>query len=223
MRACSSAARTVVLYTTCRRFESSQAHRIKCDFSQFMKIPENAKLVFKGQIFEVFQWEQELYDGSTAIFEGLKRAGTIQIIPTQNKKLFLSHEEQPNKPKSYTFLGGRQEDNEEVLETAKRELLEEAGFESSDWELYKVYQTEGKIQWETYLFIARDCRKVAEPNLDAGEKIEVSEVNFDEFLEIVSTDNFWGQNIANDILRMRLDPQKLEKFRQKIFNKSGNI
>ena len=181
-----------------------------------MKFPHNVKLVFKGKIFEVFQWEQKMFDGSTEVFEGLKRPDTIQIIPTVDAKIYLSYEEQPNKSLSYTFLGGRAEKNEEPLVTAKRELLEEAGLESVDWELIKTYESEGKIQWITYLFAARNCKKIAEPKLDPGEKIEVKKVTFDEFLEIVSSEKFWGQNIANDILRMRLDPKKLAEFKNKL-------
>jgi hypothetical protein len=60
-------------------------------------------------------------------------------------------------------------------------------------------------------------KKVTESNLDAGEKIEVKVVSFDEFLEIVSSENFWGRDIANHILRMRLDPKKLEEFKEKLF------
>ncbi|HSX38611.1 MAG TPA: NUDIX hydrolase [Chlamydiales bacterium] len=182
-----------------------------------MKLPQNAKSVFKGKIFEVFQWDQELYDGSTETFEGLKRPDTIQIIPTLGGKILLSHEEQPNKPLSFTFLGGRAESGEEPLVTAKRELLEEAGVESDEWELIKTYESEGKIQWDTYLFVARNCKKAAEPNLDAGERIEVKEVSWDEFLEIVSSEKFWGRDIANDILRMRLDKGKIEEFKSKLF------
>lgn len=36
-------------------------------------IPENAKLVFKGKIFDTYQWEQEMYDGSRVTFEKIKR------------------------------------------------------------------------------------------------------------------------------------------------------
>ena len=209
--ASSSVARTVVLYTTCRRFESSLAHFLS------MKLPPTAKKVFQGKIFSVFQWEQELYDGTTATFEALDRPGTIQIIPTVDDQILLSYEEQPTRPLSYTFLGGRQEPDEDPLETAKRELLEETGYESHDWELLKTYNSEGKIQWTTYLYAARNCKKVAEPHLDGGEKIEVKRVGWDKFLEIVSAEDFWGQNIANDILRMRLDEAKLTAFKQKLF------
>ena len=62
-----------------------------------MKIPSQAKRVFKGLIFDVYHWKQKMFDGSEEIFEGLKRPSTIQIIPIFNKKLLLSFEEQPTR------------------------------------------------------------------------------------------------------------------------------
>lgn len=182
-----------------------------------MKIPESAKSVFKGEIFEVFQWEQELYDGTAATFEALKRADTVQILPVMDGELLISYEEQPLKPKRFTLLGGRIEDNELPLDAAKRELLEESGIEASKWELYKVYAGEGKIVWNTYFYIAKNCQKVAEQKLDSGEKIEVKKVDFSEFIDIVSNENFWNMFIANDILRMRLDNVSLQNFKSRLF------
>lgn len=182
-----------------------------------MKIPQQAKKVFQGKIFSVYQWEQEMYDGTKQTFEMLKRPGTIQIIPTSDDIIYVSHEEQPTKNLSYSLLGGRMEQNEDPLVTAKRELLEEAGLESDDWTLIKTYDNQGKIEWPMYLYAARNCRKVAEQKLDPGEKIEVKQVSFDEFITIASSQTFWNQIIANDILRMQLDKEKLEEFKQKLF------
>jgi ADP-ribose pyrophosphatase len=183
-----------------------------------MKIPSNAKLVFEGVIYDVYQWEQKLYDGRTTTFEGLKRPDIIQIIPTMDDKILLSYEEQPTRPLSFTFLGGRQEKDEDTITAAKRELMEEAGLESNDWELLKSYDVESKLEMQIQLFAARNCKKVAEPNLDGGEKIEVKPVSFEKFIEIVSSEAFLGRDIANDILRMRLDEKKLEAFKQKLFS-----
>ena len=43
-------------------------------------IPEQAELKFHGVIFDVYQWPQEMFDGSTETFEMLRRADTVKII-----------------------------------------------------------------------------------------------------------------------------------------------
>lgn len=181
-----------------------------------MKIPEHAKLVFKGVIFDVYQWEQEMYDGSHATFEMLKRPDTILILPTMGDKIILSHQEQPSKPAFDSFLGGRAEEGEDSLESAKRELLEEGGLVSDNWELIKTYEPFSKFEWKIYLYVARDCKKIAEQHLDPGEKITLYEASFEEFVKKISNESFWGGEITLDILLMEKRGE-LEEFRKKIF------
>lgn len=179
-------------------------------------IPDNAKRVFTGIIFDVYQWQQEVYDGSQVTFEAIKRPATVQILPIKDDHLLLSYEEQPSKPLTYTFLGGRPEPGEEPLATAKRELLEEAGMTSDNWELIKTLPfANSKIDWPTYLYLARDYTMLRKPNLDPGEKIEVKEVDFEAFIEIVTSGQFYAHpDFIIDVLRMKLDPSKLEAFRK---------
>jgi ADP-ribose pyrophosphatase len=132
-------------------------------------IPKDAKLVFEGIIFKVFQWQQKQLDGSYSTFEGIKRPNTIQVIPTMGGKVLFGLEEQPMSKKAYSFFGGRQEEGESPLECAKRELLEETGLSSDDWTLWKSYTPSMKMEWDIHVFIAKDCRKVAEPRLEPGE------------------------------------------------------
>ena len=183
-----------------------------------MKIPEQAKRVFSGVIFDVYQWKQEMFDGTKATFEMLKRSNTIQIIATQGDKILLSHESQPTKKDFISLLGGRQEENETELKTAKREFLEETGMVSDNWELLKVYEPVHKIEWSIHLFVARNCKKVKEPELDSGEKIEIMKVDFDEFIDVALSEKFWGREIVEDVLRLKLEPEKLQEFRKKIFS-----
>lgn len=37
--------------------------------TKLMKIPSTAKRVFKGIIFDVYRWEQEMFDETTSTFE----------------------------------------------------------------------------------------------------------------------------------------------------------
>lgn len=181
-----------------------------------MKVPQQAKKVFQGKIFSVYQWEQEMFDGSTETFEMLKRPNTIQIIVTQEDKILINRQSQPHKHDYYSLYGGRAEEGEDPLITAKRELLEEAGLESSDWELYKVYTPYTKIDWEIYYFIARNCRKIAEPHLDPGEKIEQVACTFEEFQKFVEEDLYLAKDLALDMFRMQKNGT-LDAFKQKLF------
>lgn len=136
-----------------------------------MKIPQEAKRVFKGVIFDVYQWQQEMFDGSYATFERLKRTGTVQIIAARGDKVLISFESQPDKPNFYTLFGGRMEEGEDPLAAAQRELMEETGMEAKEWDLFKVYDPISKMDWKLHYFIARDCQKVQEQKLDAGERV----------------------------------------------------
>lgn len=160
-----------------------------------------------------------MYDGSYETFEMLKRPNTLQVIATRGEKILIAYEEQPTKGPAYTLLGGRQNTGETPLAAAKRELKEEAGLVSTDWELHATVEPYNKMDWAIYTYIARDCKKVAEPMLDAGEKIEVRIVNFDEFVRIATEEKFWGKELTCALLKMRLKPKKLRQFKKRLFGK----
>ncbi len=183
-----------------------------------MTLPPHATRVFKGEIFDVYQWEQELFDGTRATFEMLKRPGTVQVIPVIDGKIVIAREEQPGKPEFLTLLGGRQEEGERALTAAKRELLEESGLESDDWELLRSYRPLAKMDWEISLFAARGCRRVAGQRLDAGERIALLEVTFDEFVAMAMRDEFRSRDFAYELLRMEREG-RLGEFRERLFPK----
>jgi ADP-ribose pyrophosphatase len=137
-------------------------------------LPENAKRVFKGQIFDVYQWQQEVFDGTTETFEMLKRADTLKVLAIKDGKIVVLHEEQPHQPPFIDIPGGRHDyDKETELEAAQRELLEETGMTFETWKLVSVVQPHSKIDWFVYLYIATDFKSQTDQKLDAGEKIEV--------------------------------------------------
>ncbi|HEY4513381.1 MAG TPA: hypothetical protein VJH06_02610 [Candidatus Paceibacterota bacterium] len=71
-------------------------------------IPDDAKRVFKGVIFDVYQWEQEMYDGTKAIFEKLKRPDTVVVFPVlPDGKIILTEQEQPGKKPFIGATGGQ--------------------------------------------------------------------------------------------------------------------
>src|SRR3989344_2189761 len=93
-------------------------------------IPESAKKVFEGNIFDVYQWEQELYDGTKGVFEKISRPDTAVVIPIlPDGKILLVEDSQPDRKMVLSAPSGRVEEGETPEETARRELLEETGYE----------------------------------------------------------------------------------------------
>jgi ADP-ribose pyrophosphatase len=90
-------------------------------------LPPDAKLVFKGAIFEVWQWEQKMFDGSTQIFEKVKRPDSADVIAVVGDKIVIETQEQPHRSPFTCIPGGRCDENENPMDGAKRELLEETG------------------------------------------------------------------------------------------------
>lgn len=180
-------------------------------------IPDHAKKVFEGVLFDVYQWEQELYDGTKTTFEKLKRPDTVLVFPVMDDgKILLSEQDQPGKATFIGSLGGQVDDGEDILEAAKRELLEESGYEASEFVLWKAEHVTSKIDWVIYTFIAKGIKKVTEQNLDAGEKITLKPLTFDELLDLARDKRFGDKEIAFELLEATIDPEK-KKVLQELF------
>ncbi|MDD2487231.1 MAG: NUDIX hydrolase [Candidatus Gracilibacteria bacterium] len=184
-----------------------------------MKIPEHAKKVFKGVLYDVYHWDQELYDGTTKIFEMLKRNPASFVIPiSDDGNIYILEQEQPGRQPYYSFPGGSGEDGEDALELAKRELLEETGLVGYDWELFKTYNQSGKIDYEKPCYISRNCKKIQEQELDGGEKIKVIKVNWEEFKTIITGPKFRMSDFGFDFVRELYNGRE-EELKKKILGK----
>lgn len=178
-------------------------------------IPDNAKRVFKGVLFDAYQWEQEMFDGSKATFEKLKRSDSVVVFPVlPDGKIILTEQEQPGGEPFIGATGGRVDEGEEILAAAKRELLEESGYEAEEYVLWDARHPANKIDWVVYTFIAKGLKKVADLHLDAGEKIKLLPVNFDELVEIAINDNFSEKEMVTKFFEAKLDSKKMEELKE---------
>ncbi len=178
-------------------------------------IPKNAKCVFRGILFDVYQWRQKMFDGSLRTFEKLKRDDTVQVIPiTRQGKIILTYEEQPGKDKYIAIPGGHIDPGEKPLVAAKRELLEESGYQSDEWIFWFAVQPYAKIDWISYTFIARNCRKVGSPQLESGERIKLRLVNFEQYLQVMCSDDYRDAEIKARFIKTRFRPRELAKLKK---------
>lgn len=182
-------------------------------------LPEHAKCVFEGEIFDVYQWDQHLYDGSTATFEKMSRPDTAVVFPiTTEGKILIIEDSQPHRETVLTTVNGRIEEGETPMQGAKRELLEETGYEARSLEFFYEITPVEKLDWVNYVFIGKGCKKVSEPHLDPGERIVVREVTFDELLSLTREGKLRGKDFRIIVLEALLDSKKMDALKQKFTN-----
>ncbi len=180
-------------------------------------IPENAKRVFQGVLFDVYQWEQELFDGTRTIFEKIKRLDTVVVFPVlPDGKILISEEKQPGVEPVWGTVSGRIERDEDILSAAKRELLEETGYEAGDLVLWKALQPLAKVEWAVYVFIGRKLKKVALPELDGGEKIEFTPMTLDELINMAAEKpiTFYEPELLSEFFSAKINPEKRKELEE---------
>lgn len=181
-------------------------------------LPAGSKKVFTGAFFDVYQWQQKMFDGSYALYEHLARNDGASILPvTVDKKIILIHETQPDKGPYITFPGGRLESGEDPLDGAKRELLEETGYEANELKLWYTVNPFSRVDFKVYVYIARGCKKVAEQHLDPGEKITLELITLDQFIDLGVAGKFREPEICNIALHAKLDRNKRKELEKLLF------
>ena len=186
-----------------------------CYYTHMKYIPAHAQKVFEGIRCTIYHWEQKMYDGSTRTFEAVVRLPAATIIAIVDGKIALQRQTQPHRDEYFICLPGGLADKpgEDIAETAKRELEEETGLQSDDWELWQVSGVDGFIHWENHVFVARNCKPTGQIRLDGGEQIENGSVTLDEFLSLIDHPEFRHKDLILDFQQIRDDEDKREAFR----------
>ncbi|MEK7185033.1 MAG: NUDIX domain-containing protein [Patescibacteria group bacterium] len=171
----------------------------------------SAKKVFSGKRFDVYQWEQEQFDGTKAIYETVKRADSVIIIPVIGDEIVIVREKQPHWEKDgLTLVAGGVNPEEDIAAAAKRELEEETGMVFEKFDLVYIEPVLPAIEWTAYTFIASDYKTTKEKQLDAGERNEVMKISFDKLIELTRERAFFypPKFVEDFLIRDRVDELK---------------
>ena len=153
----------------------------------FTEATVSSTLAYDGGLLRVKRDEVRLPDGQPAWREYVMHPGAVMMLAFVDPETILL-ERQYRYPKHRHFIelpAGKLEGPEEPLATAKRELIEECGFEAAGW--WHIATLDPSIGYSTeviHLFGARDLTHVG-AQLDVGEHLETFEAKISDALEWV--------------------------------------
>jgi ADP-ribose pyrophosphatase len=140
----------------------------------------STEAIFKGCLLDVRKDHVRLPDGNTSVREYIRHPGAVVILaflPNGN----LLFERQFRYPLRQVFLelpAGKIDAGEALIDTAKRELLEETGFAAASWtHLGAMHPCIGYSDERIDIFEANDLKACGGQSLDHNEFLELVELS----------------------------------------------
>lgn len=166
-------------------------------------------------MFDVYQWQQELYDGSTVTFERLVGNDIAKVIPVlADGRVLIIDDEQPARPVLTKFPGGYVDPGETPEGTAKRELLEETGYSVETLTPLIDVAPWNKVDYRRVYFIGQGAHRVAEPKVQAGERVSVRAVSVDEMITLLADGTIDDMELRLMALKALIEPAALTAFKK---------
>lgn len=147
------------------------------------------KKVWETPIFSLHQIELlPANQKETVHFYRLDAPEWINVIAlTPNNEILLVEQYRVGVDETTLEIpGGMVDEREKPIKAAQRELLEETGYGSDDWVKLGETSANPAIQTNyTHLYLAKDCRKIQEPENEGHEDIEAHLMPLNTFLDLV--------------------------------------
>ena len=156
----------------------------EADFTETMLASSS---VYCGSFFEVFRDEIRRPDGKTGVREYIRHPGAVMMVPLldEHTVILIRQFRYPVGRHFIEIPAGKMEPGEAPLATAKRELIEECGYEAASWQhLTTLHPCIGYSDERIELYLARELRHVGS-GPDDGEFLEVLPTPIDQALEWV--------------------------------------
>jgi ADP-ribose pyrophosphatase len=148
------------------------------------------RLMYAGRIFSILQARRRSPEsGREFAFDIVECPDWVNVVAlTEASNVVLIRQYRAGTQTITTEIpGGTVDRGETPLEAARRELVEETGYEADAWEMIGRVEPNPAFQTNaTYTFLARNARRTGEQRLDDTELIEVEERALDDIPQEVA-------------------------------------
>lgn len=146
----------------------------------------SSQQVYHGRIFDVLKDEVMLSDGLKRPRDVIVHPGGVVIAALDGEDILLVRQYRyPVKQAELELPAGRLELGEDPFAAAKRELLEETGYEADEWKsLGFVFTTPGICTEKLYLFRAQKLSFVKQQP-DEGEIIDYMKYKISDVIRMI--------------------------------------
>lgn len=149
----------------------------------------NSQIIFEESIIKIRRDTLQLNPDKTYNYYTLiTKPFSVIILATTKEGLYIFNEEyrHPTGKILLSCPGGYIDEGETPLEAAKRELLEETGFEAEDFELIgSAYPYAGISEQKTFYFRAQMAKRIAEPQLEISEYLQTVLKSKDDLQQVI--------------------------------------
>jgi len=149
----------------------------------------NRTIVYYGKVFELIRENVTLENGTTTDVEYIEHPGAAAVVPflDDNRIVLLKQYRHALKKHIREIPAGTLDPREEILDCAKRELIEETGYSAGQWhKLGEITPVPGYSNERIHIYLARELQPAAQ-DLDADEVIQVENIDFRKALEMVGS------------------------------------
>ena len=169
--------------------------------------------VYEGIIVNVRRDIAELQNGNRAMREVVEHPGGVGIVAVtkENKVLMVRQYRYPMEVEVLEIPAGKLDKGEDPFECAKRELSEETGYTAGKYVDFGVmYPSPGFCRETLYLYLALDL-KAGEMHLDENELLSVEEIQIDELMEKIMSNELCDAKTIIGIMKAKeyLDNQSV--------------
>jgi ADP-ribose pyrophosphatase len=143
---------------------------------------------------KIFRHESRRYaspNGSkVGDFDVLHFSSWVNVIAltSEKKMLLISQFRAGTEEVTLELPGGAMDPGEQTLVAAQRELAEETGYQSDDWEpLTRVTANPAFMSNDCTTYLARGAQKMGGQNLDPLEEIEIHEFSIEQVWQMLQS------------------------------------